>query len=85
MFWIILLVGVLLVLVLRKITPAQTNPSPDMSRKQAADILGVTEDADAGAIRHAHKELMKKLHPDQGGSSYLGQQINQARDRLLHR
>jgi len=54
-----------------------------MSDKQARDILGVSETANKSEINKAHKRLMQKMHPDRGGSDYLAQQINKARDTLL--
>lgn len=54
-----------------------------MSQQQARDILGVSESSSKKDINKAHKRLMQKLHPDRGGSDYLAQQINQARDVLL--
>ncbi|VAW70367.1 DnaJ domain protein, partial [hydrothermal vent metagenome] len=56
----------------------------DMSEQQARDVLGVSGAASKKDINKAHKRLMQKLHPDRGGSDFLAQQINQARDVLLN-
>src|SRR5215471_893042 len=58
--------------------------SGDMSVEEAYAILGLAPDADAEAIKEAHRRLMVKLHPDHGGSDYLATKINRARDVLLH-
>ncbi|MFC7473957.1 hypothetical protein ACFQS7_06310 [Dankookia sp. GCM10030260] len=54
-----------------------------MTREEALAVLGLAEGADAGAIRAAHRRLMRGAHPDQGGSDWLAARINQARDVLL--
>lgn len=55
----------------------------DMTRQQAADLLGVEVNASDDDIRTAHKRLMQKIHPDRGGSEPLAKQINLAKDLLL--
>jgi hypothetical protein len=54
-----------------------------MSEDEALAILGLTRGAGESEVRAAHKRLMIKLHPDQGGSSWLAAKLNAARERLV--
>jgi hypothetical protein len=62
-----------------------TVPSGEMTEEEAYQILDLQPGANAGQIGRAHRSLMKKLHPDQGGSTYLAGRVNQAKDVLLRR
>ncbi len=56
-----------------------------MTKDEAYQILGLQPGASLDEIRHAHRTLIKKLHPDQGGTAYLAARVNQAREVLMSR
>jgi DnaJ-domain-containing protein 1 len=61
----------------------KTPRKPSMAESEARAVLGVGADADADAIRAAHRRLVSAVHPDRGGSAELARRINVARDVLL--
>ena len=59
------------------------NTQDRMSKKEALEILGLREGASKEQIISSHQNLVKKNHPDLGGSDWVTKKLNQARDILL--
>lgn len=57
--------------------------SGDLSVEDACRILGLGTHPTRDEVIAAHRSLMQKLHPDRGGSTYLAQQLNDAKRVLL--
>jgi DnaJ-like protein len=60
---------------------ASTHPKR-MSRREALEVLGLPEGASKDDVLREYRRLMKRLHPDVGGSSYLATKLNEAREVL---
>jgi hypothetical protein len=65
--------------------PAQPRPRGRMTRQEALRVLGLAEGASEQAITNAYRNLIKKVHPDHGGSDALAQQVNEAKRVLESR
>ncbi len=65
---------------------AQGAPRPGvMSEDEAYEVLGLHKGASRDDVVRSHRSLMKKLHPDHGGSTDLAARVNEAKDVLMRR
>lgn len=57
---------------------------PPLSKSDALQILGLEDAATSEDVNRAYQTLIKKLHPDAGGSSYLAKLVIEAKKVLNH-
>jgi hypothetical protein len=53
-----------------------------MTRQEALQVFGLDENATREDVQREYRRLMRQVHPDLGGSSYLAAKINEAKDVL---
>jgi DnaJ-class molecular chaperone len=56
-----------------------------MSEDEAYEVLGLQKGSSEEEVVRSHRSLMKKLHPDHGGSTDLAARVNEAKDVLMRR
>ena len=61
------------------------NASNTLSHNESLKILNLEHGATSVQIKRAHAAMMKKYHPDTGGSEYFAMRLNEARDVLLNK
>ena len=63
--------------------PPPRGPRSDMTRAEALAVLGLAEGASEEEIKAAHRRLIRRTHPDAGGTADLAARINRAKDVLV--
>jgi hypothetical protein len=63
--------------------PRTGTASRGMTVDEAYLVLGLSRGATRDDVHTAHRNLMKRFHPDQGGTTYIASQVNEAKDVLL--
>ena len=65
--------------------PRRTSATGRMSEDEAYEVLGLRRGASRDEIVRSHRTVMKKWHPDQGGTADLAARANEAKEVLLRR
>ena len=65
----------------RSVRPAPK--SNEISEAEARSVLGVKPGANAKVVQKAYLRLIRRAHPDSGGTEGLAAMLNAARDRLI--
>jgi hypothetical protein len=64
---------------------ARRRSSGAMSKDEAYEVLGLQKGASRDEVVRSHRSLMKKLHPDHGGTTDLAARANEAKEVLMRR
>ncbi len=56
-----------------------------MTEDEAYEVLGLQKGATRDDVMRSHRSLIKKLHPDHGGSTDIAARVNEAKDVLMRR
>ena len=62
---------------------AKRKNSSSMTKKEAYEILGLQEGASEKEVLERYYDLLKKNHPDHGGSDWFSARLNKAKETLL--
>lgn len=54
-----------------------------MTRSEAFEVLDLTEGASEDEIKAAYRDMMRRAHPDHGGSEWMATKLNEAKQVLL--
>lgn len=66
-------------------TGSRRGEPTQMSEHEAYQVLGLAVGADRDEITRAHRRMMKKYHPDHGGSTAMAARVNEAKAVLFRR
>ncbi|KAL7065683.1 DnaJ domain-containing protein [Cryptosporidium serpentis] len=66
------------------ISPKNKGFENPMTRIEAYRILNLSPSASNSKIRDAHRQLMLRNHPDNGGSNYIASKVNEAKELICH-
>lgn len=59
------------------------NISPTMTLKSAQDLFDIKPPYTAAELKKRRMDLLKKVHPDTGGSNMVAKMVNEAYDLLI--